>query len=108
MYWDDEQKERALEDFRIFLFMVLVDGVQMLSSSFFSAIGKPVKGLVLSMTRQVLFLIPLLLLLPILMGGIDGILFAGPVADTMAFLTTVCLVSREMKRIRGLEAQNAG
>ena len=100
--------EFAVRFMRIFLFMVLVNGVQMLSSSFFSAIGKPVKGLVLSMTRQVLFLIPLLLLLPILMGGIDGILFAGPVADTMAFLTTVCLVSREMKRIRGLEAQNAG
>lgn len=100
--------EFAVRFMRIFLFMVLVNGVQMLSSNFFSAIGKPVKGLVLSMTRQVLFLIPLLLLLPILMGGIDGILFAGPVADTMAFLTTVCLVSREMKRIRGLEAQNAG
>lgn len=100
--------EFAVRFMRIFLFMVLVNGVQMLSSSFFSAIGKPVKGLVLSMTRQVLFLIPLLLLLPILMGGIDGILFAGPGADTMAFLTTVCLVSREMKRIRGLEAQNAG
>ena len=100
--------EFAVRFMRIFLFMVLVNGVQMLSSSFFSAIGKPVKGLVLSMTRQILFLIPLLLLLPILMGGIDGILFAGPVADTMAFLTTVCLVSREMKRIRGLEAQNAG
>ncbi|MBS6216004.1 MAG: MATE family efflux transporter [Clostridiales bacterium] len=100
--------EFAVRFMRIFLFMVLVNGVQMLSSSFFSAIGKPVKGLVLSMTRQVLFLIPLLLLLPALLGGIDGILFAGPVADTMAFLTTVCLVSREMKRIRGLEAQNAG
>lgn len=100
--------EFAVRFMRIFLFMVLVNGVQMLSSNFFSAIGKPVKGLVLSMTRQVLFLIPLLLLLPILMGGIDGILFAGPVADTMAFLTTVCLVSREMKRIRGLKAQNAG
>ena len=100
--------EFAVRFMRIFLFMVLVNGVQMLSSSFFSAIGKPVKGLVLSMTRQVLFLIPLLLLLPALLGGIEGILFAGPVADTMAFLTTVCLVSREMKRIRGLEAQNAG
>ena len=100
--------EFAVRFMRIFLFMVLVNGVQMLSSSVFSAIGKPVKGLVLSMTRQVLFLIPLLLLLPALLGGIDGILFAGPVADTMAFLTTVCLVSREMKRIRGLEAQNAG
>lgn len=100
--------EFAVRFMRIFLFMVLVNGVQMLSSSFFSAIGKPVKGLVLSMTRQVLFLIPLLLLLPALLGGIDGILFAGPVADTMAFLTTVCLVSREMKRIRGLEAQSAG
>ncbi|MFR3030195.1 MAG: hypothetical protein ACLTNO_02255 [Blautia sp.] len=89
---------------RIFLFMVIVNGVQMISSNFFSAIGKPLKGTLLSLTRQVLFLIPLLLVLPYFMG-IDGILFAAPCADTVAFLTSVFLISREFRKIRQLEAR---
>ena len=50
--------EFAVKFMRIFLFMVLLNGVQLLSSNFFAAIGKPVKGMLLSLTRQVFFLIP--------------------------------------------------
>ena len=96
--------EFAVKFMRTFLFMVLFNGVQLISSNFFSAIGKPLKGLILSMTRQVIFLIPLLIILPRVLGGIDGILYAAPVADAIAFLTTVLFISREMKRIRRLEA----
>lgn len=91
---------------RIFLFMALVNGVQLISSNFFAAIGKPIKGVVLSLTRQVFFLVPLLLILPLFMG-IDGILFAGPIADGVAFVTTTILISREMANIRRLEQQQA-
>ncbi len=89
---------------RTFLFMVIVNGVQLLSSNFFSAIGKPVKGLLLSMTRQVIFLIPLVLILPLFLG-LDGILYAGPIADGAAFLVTVVMIAREMKKIKEMEMQ---
>ena len=56
------------------------------------------------MTRQVFFLIPLVLILP-LFFGIDGILFAGPIADGIAFLVSVVLVSLEMKKMRRVEAK---
>ena len=82
--------------------MILVNGVQMISSNFFAAIGKPIKGMILSLTRQVLFLIPLLLILPIFFG-LDGILFSGPVADFSAFLVTSFLIIREMKSMKKLE-----
>lgn len=99
--------EFAVKFMRIFLMMIFINGVQMISSNFFAAIGKPVKGMVLSLTRQVLFLIPLLLILP-LRWGMDGILFSGPVADFAAFVTTVLLIRHEMKHIRALEeAQKA-
>ncbi len=94
--------EFAVRFMRIFLFMVLANGVQLISSNFFSAIGKPIKGLVLSMTRQVIFLIPLILILPLFMG-LDGILFAAPAADTIAFITTVILVRRELGQMKKLE-----
>ena len=91
--------EFAVKFMRIFLFMVLLNGVQLLSSNFFAAIGKPVKGMLLSLTRQVFFLIPLLFILPLFLG-IDGIMYAGPVADAIAFLTSVFLISREMKKMK--------
>ena len=96
--------EFAVRFMRIFLFMVLVNGVQLISSNFFAAIGKPIKGVILSLTRQVFFLVPLLLILPLFMG-IDGILFAGPIADGVAFVTTTILIRREMNHIRQLEQQ---
>ena len=79
--------------------MVLVNGVQLLSSNFFTAIGKALKGLLLSLTRQVFFLIPLILLLP-LRFGIFGVLLAGPVADFIAFVVSVAFVAREFKNLR--------
>ena len=86
----------AVKFMRIFLLMVLINGIQMISSTFFSAIGKPVIGSLLSLTRQVLFLIPLIILLP-LYFGLDGILFSAPVADVAAFIVSFLYVKREFK-----------
>lgn len=64
------------------------------------------KGLLLSMTRQVIFLIPLILILPLFLG-IEGIVFAGPVADFAAFLVTTTFIAREMKMMKGLQRETA-
>lgn len=96
--------EFAVRFMRIFLFMVIFNGIQLISSNFFAAIGKPVKGLLLSMTRQVIFLIPLVLILP-LFFGLDGILFAGPAADGIAFIVTICLIAGEIKKMKQMETE---
>lgn len=88
--------EFAVLFMRTYLFMVLVNGVQLLSSSFFTAIGKSLKGALLALTRQTFVLIPLTLLLP-LRFGIMGVLLAGPVADFSAFMLSVVLVGIELK-----------
>ena len=89
--------EFAVLFMRVYLFMVLVNGVQLLSSSFFTAIGKAMKGALLALTRQVFFLIPLILVLP-LRFGIMGVLYAGPVADFGAFLLSVVLAGKELRK----------
>ncbi len=94
--------EFSIRFMRTFLFMVIINGVTLLSSNFFAAIGKPIKGLLLSMTRQVFFLIPLVLILP-LFFGLDGILYSAPVSDVMAFLVSVAVISKELRRIKKLE-----
>lgn len=70
--------------------------MQPISSNFFTSIGKPKRGVFLSLTRQIIFLLPLLLLLPLIMG-IDGIMYAGPVADCMAGIVAIIMVSLELK-----------
>lgn len=92
--------EFAVMFMRTFLFMVIVNGVQVISSNFFSSIGQPLKGLLLSMTRQVFFLIPLFLILPLWLG-VFGVLLAGPIADFIAFVVSAVLVYREFKRLNG-------
>ncbi len=88
--------------FRIFLMLAFVNGVQPITSNFFTSIGKALLGLFLSLTRQILFLLPLILVLP-LFFGIDGVVYAGPVADGAAAVLAALLVWREMRKISGLE-----
>lgn len=86
----------AISYFRIFLFFTFVNFLQPITSNFFTAIGKPVKGMFLALTRQTLFLLPLILILPLFMG-IDGVLYAGPVADATAGVVSVVMVMLEFR-----------
>lgn len=86
----------ATNYFKIFLFFTFLNFMQPITSNFFTAIGKPKRGVFLSLTRQIIFLLPLLLLLPLIMG-IDGIMYAGPVADCMAGIVSIIMVFKELK-----------
>lgn len=93
----DKYYRFAVSYFRIFLFFTFLDFLQPISSNFFTAIGKPKRGIFLSLTRQIIFLLPLLLLLPMFLG-IDGIMYAGPIADFMAGGAAVYMIGKELKR----------
>lgn len=88
--------------FRIYLFMVFINGLQPIVSNFFSSIGKAWKGIFLSLTRQILFLLPLILLLPLFLG-IDGVMYAGPIADGIAAITAFFLGRHEFMTMRKME-----
>ena len=88
--------EFAESYFRIFLFFTFLNFIQPISSNFFTAIGKPIKGIILALTRQIIVLLPLLLILPMFMG-IDGIMYAGPASDLVAASIAIFLAYRELK-----------
>ncbi|MBQ0112913.1 MAG: MATE family efflux transporter [Bacteroidales bacterium] len=71
-------------------------GFQIIGTNFFAAMAQPKKSMFLSLTRQVIFLIPLLIFLPPMMGY-DGVWFATPIADTIATFTTLTLIIREYR-----------
>ena len=77
-----------------------------MTATFFTAIGKPVKGIFLSLTRQILFLLPLIVIFPIFLG-IDGIMYAGPIADLAAGVAAVGMIAYEMRQIGELEKGSA-
>ncbi len=99
--------EFAQKCFRIFLLLCPFGAFQQGAGVFFQAIGKPVKAAVITMSRQILALIPAVLLLPGLLG-LDGVLWAGPLADTTAFLFALGLILAEMHGLnRGIRAGKA-
>ncbi|NME45444.1 MATE family efflux transporter [Faecalicoccus pleomorphus] len=96
--------EFAIHFMKIFLSLTCVISIQIISSGYFSAVGKPLKGMVLSLTRQVLFFIPLVLILPHFLG-LDGIMYSAPVADGVAFVVSLIFVLREWKHLKRLEIE---
>ena len=91
--------------FRTYMFCTFINNLQPMSANFFTAIGKPAKGAFLSLTRQILFLLPLIVILPRFLGGIDGIMYAGPVADAMAAIVAVTMLISELKAMNQLASQ---
>ena len=91
--------EFACMAFRTYLMLCIFNGIQIPSGIFFQAIGKSKKSAVLSLSRQVLFLIPAM----IIMGkiwGINGVLYSGPFADGLAFIIAAILLTREVRNLK--------
>ena len=88
---------------RVYLFFTFVNFLQPITSTFFTSIGKPQKGTFLSLTRQIVFLLPLTLILPLFVG-IDGIMYAAPVADCLAAVIAITMAVKEFREMKKLEA----
>lgn len=99
-----EYFECGVKFFRIFLFFSFANFIQPITSTFFTSLGKPIKGVFLSLTRQVIFLIPLMLILPLFVG-FDGLLYAGPIADFFALLAAIIMAGQEFRNMKKLELE---
>ena len=89
----------AEEFFRVYLFFIFLNGFQPLTANTFTAIGQARKGVFISLTRQIIFLLPLLIILPIFLG-IDGIMLSSPIADLIAAITSIVLIKKEFARMQ--------
>lgn len=96
--YDDTLVNATANCLSIALVAFSVVGFQIVSTNFFQSIGKAGKAMVLSLSRQVIFLIPLLLLLPRTFK-LDGIWMAFPLSDLCATIVTAILIVYQFKRI---------
>lgn len=83
---------------RGFTAVMFLNGIQTSCTTFFPSIGKAWKGAVVSLSKQLLLLVPLLILFSHLFG-IDGIIYATPASDALAFVIAASLLYYEMKHM---------
>ncbi len=96
---DENYMEFACLAFRTYLLLCIFNGVQIPSGIFFQAIGKSTKSAILSLSRQIVILIPSMIILSHIFG-IMGVLSAGPVADGLAFILAAILLASEIKHLK--------
>lgn len=95
---DELYYEFAVKYMRTFLFFVFLNGVQICAATFFPSIGKAGKGAILSFTKQVVFIIPLLIILPRFFG-VNGVMLAEPVSDLISFIMAVAFLIDEFRKM---------
>jgi putative MATE family efflux protein len=94
--------EKAL---RITLLAFPIVGFQVVGSNFFQSIGMAPKAIFLSLTRQLIFLLPCLIILPPIFGA-NGVWMSLPIADTIASILTAILLVHQIRVFRRHNAQN--
>ncbi|MGN0813955.1 MAG: MATE family efflux transporter [Candidatus Coproplasma sp.] len=92
-------EEFAVKCFRIYLMGSFLGGVQLCASTLFQALGKPILATVVSLTKNVLFFIPAMFILGYTIG-VEGILWAGLVADVCAFFLSGSFALAAIKRLK--------
>ena len=101
---DENYMEFACLAFRTYLFLCIFNGIQIPSGIFFQAIGKSTKSAILSLSRQIVILIPSMIILSHIFG-LMGVLYAGPFADGVAFVLAAILLIREVKHLKANGAE---
>lgn len=104
---DAELIEQSARGLRIVVMFFPIVGMQMVVSSFFQSIGQPGKSIFLSLTRQLLFLLPLVAIMPRL-WGLEGVWYSMPVSDLIASLVALGMIVFTLRRFKRMERAEAG
>ena len=95
---DEELITISVKVMRIIMCMFPIVGYQMVITNFFQSIGKAKVSIFLSLSRQLIFLLPPLIVLP-QFWGIDGILWSMPLSDLMAAVVTAIIMGTKLKTL---------
>ena len=91
----------AAQGMRILVIFYPMIGFQMVTTNFFQSLGMARKSIFLSLTRQLLFLLPGLIFLPSWLG-VNGVWYSMPFADFLASITTAWMLWYQMKKFKAL------
>jgi putative MATE family efflux protein len=102
---DAELIAQSIAPARVMLCVMVAVGFSMITGHFYTSIGMAPKAIFLSLTRQVLFLIPLIISLPLLFERLGwttiwGVWWALPISDTLAIIMAAILINRDMRKFK--------
>lgn len=100
---DKDFLELGVYGMKIFTAMLPIIGFQIVSSNFFQAIGKATTSMFLSVSRQIIILIPLILILPNFLG-LKGVWMSTPISDLLSSVLTAFFIIKVFAQLRSLEA----
>ena len=99
---DEELIQLSSEAMRIVMVTFPIIGVQMVITNFFQSIGMPKKSIFLSLSRQMLFLVPCLIILPKYFG-VDGVWYSMPISDSISVVTAVVLIIIQIRKFKQMK-----
>ncbi len=99
---DEELMSLSASALRIMTTIFPIVGFQMIATNFFQSLGMVRKSVILSLSRQILFLLPLLYLLPMWLGA-DGVWMSFPISDGLSTLLTIFMIGRLFKKFSQLK-----
>ena len=102
----DLYMEFAIKTFKIFLFFIVFTCIIKVSSIFFQAVGNPIKASIVSLTRDIVCFVPLVIILPIYFQ-VEGALYAAPIADVIGIIVTIILLFLFFKKLGNEEKTNS-
>ena len=103
---DEQLIDIAARGIRINMILFPMIGSQAVITNFFQSIGMAKISIFLSLSRQMIYLLPLLVILPPLMG-VDGVWWALPISDALAFVTTWIIMIRYMRKFKRQHKERA-
>lgn len=98
---DEELVALSAKALRILTIAFPIVGFQMIATNFFQSLGMVKKSIILSLSRQILFLLPLLYALPLMLDA-DGVWISYPISDTLATILTIFMLGRLFKKFNRL------
>lgn len=99
---DEELITLSSDAMRIVMVTFPIIGVQMVITNFFQSIGMPKKSIFLSLSRQMLFLVPCLIILPKYLG-VNGVWYSMPISDSISVVTAVVLIIIQIKKFKQMK-----
>ena len=104
---DEALIAQSITPARIMLAVIFAIGFPMITGNFYTSIGMAPKAIFLSLTRQVLFLIPLIIGLPLLFESLGiapiwGVWWSWPISDSLSVITAMIVFNRDMRKFKFL------
>lgn len=111
---NEELHDFAALSLQIYTVLIPLVGYQIVGASYFQSSGQPFKAAILELTRQVIFLIPMYIILPLVLpqifgiSGLMSVIIAIPVSDALSIIVTTAFVVVEVRKLRRWRDEGAG